>query len=53
VHEAHVRLVGGEVGQLWNGRGHFFAAAAEAMRRILVNLPAASSASGTVVGASA
>lgn len=36
VHEAYVRLVGGEVSQLWNGRGHFFAAAAEAMRRILV-----------------
>lgn len=36
VHEAYVRLVGGEAGQLWNGRGHFFAAAAEAMRRILV-----------------
>ena len=36
VHEAYLRLVGGEVGQRWNGRGHFFAAAAEAMRRILV-----------------
>jgi RNA polymerase sigma factor (TIGR02999 family) len=36
VHEAYVRLVCGEVGQLWNGRGHFFAAAAAAMRRILV-----------------
>jgi len=36
VHEAYVRLVGGEARQLWNGRGHFFAAAAEAMRRILV-----------------
>ena len=35
VHEAYLRLVGGE--QLWNGRGHFFAAAAEAMRRILVD----------------
>jgi RNA polymerase sigma factor (TIGR02999 family) len=38
VHEAYLRLVGsgqGE-GQNWNGRGHFFAAAAEAMRRILV-----------------
>ena len=34
VHEAYVRLVGG--GQQWNSRGHFFAAAAEAMRRILV-----------------
>jgi RNA polymerase sigma factor (TIGR02999 family) len=35
VHEAYVRLVGGdEVG--WDGRGHFFGAAAEAMRRILI-----------------
>jgi RNA polymerase sigma factor (TIGR02999 family) len=37
VHEAYVRLVGGEQPQNWNGRGHFFAAAAEAMRRILVD----------------
>jgi RNA polymerase sigma factor (TIGR02999 family) len=36
VHQAYVRLVGGEQPQDWNGRGHFFAAAAEAMRRILV-----------------
>jgi RNA polymerase sigma factor (TIGR02999 family) len=36
VHEAFVRLVGGETRQAWNSRGHFFAAAAEAMRRILV-----------------
>ncbi len=36
VHEAYVRLTGGERPQDWNGRGHFFAAAAEAMRRILV-----------------
>ena len=36
VHEAYLRLVGdGRAGD-WNGRGHFFAAAAEAMRRILV-----------------
>lgn len=37
VHDAYVRLV--EVGkdQKWNGRGHFFAAAAEAMRRILID----------------
>jgi RNA polymerase sigma factor (TIGR02999 family) len=35
VHEAYLRLVGGQP-QDWNGRGHFFAAAAEAMRRILV-----------------
>src|SRR6476661_1973839 len=37
VHEAYVRLVGGDQPQDWNGRGHFFAAAAEAMRRILIN----------------
>jgi RNA polymerase sigma factor (TIGR02999 family) len=36
VHEAYLRLVGGESCQLFSGRGHFFAAAAEAMRRILV-----------------
>jgi RNA polymerase sigma factor (TIGR02999 family) len=35
VHEAYLRLVG-DVDPGWNGRGHFFAAAAEAMRRILV-----------------
>jgi RNA polymerase sigma factor (TIGR02999 family) len=35
VHEAYLRLVGSE-GQSWSGRGHFFSAAAEAMRRILV-----------------
>jgi RNA polymerase sigma factor (TIGR02999 family) len=37
VHEAYVRLVGGGQSRDWNGRGHFFAAAAEAMRRILVD----------------
>jgi RNA polymerase sigma factor (TIGR02999 family) len=36
VHEAYVRLVNVEKAQRWNSRGHFFAAAAEAMRRILV-----------------
>src|SRR5436190_16278672 len=36
VHEAYLRLVGADAEQLWDGRGHFFAAAAEAMRRILV-----------------
>jgi RNA polymerase sigma factor (TIGR02999 family) len=36
VHEAYLRLVGGEEAQRWNSRGHFFAAAAEAMRRIVV-----------------
>src|SRR3954471_13786252 len=38
VHEAYLRLVGGEDAPVgWNSRGHFFGAAAEAMRRILVN----------------
>jgi RNA polymerase sigma factor (TIGR02999 family) len=36
VHEAYLRLLDGGQPQDWNGRGHFFAAAAEAMRRILV-----------------
>src|SRR5438105_1133898 len=36
VHEAYLRLVDVEAAQHWNSRGHFFAAAAEAMRRILV-----------------
>src|SRR4029079_18464737 len=36
VHEAYLRLVGGEQASQWDSRGHFFAAAAEAMRRILV-----------------
>ena len=36
VHEAYLRLVDVERAQRWNSRGHFFAAAAEAMRRILV-----------------
>jgi RNA polymerase sigma factor (TIGR02999 family) len=36
VHEAYLRLVDTERTQQWNSRGHFFAAAAEAMRRILV-----------------
>jgi RNA polymerase sigma factor (TIGR02999 family) len=37
VHEAYLRLVNVEQVQQWNSRGHFFAAAAEAMRRILVD----------------
>jgi RNA polymerase sigma factor (TIGR02999 family) len=37
VHEAYLRLVGDGQSRDWNGRGHFFAAAAEAMRRILVD----------------
>src|SRR6516165_5316344 len=36
VHEAYLRLVGADPKQPWESRGHFFAAAAEAMRRILV-----------------
>ncbi len=36
VHEAYLRLVDVEKAQHWDSRGHFFAAAAEAMRRILV-----------------
>src|SRR5262245_22834638 len=37
VHEAYLRLVDAEKAQHWNSRGHFFGAAAEAMRRILVD----------------
>jgi RNA polymerase sigma factor (TIGR02999 family) len=37
VHEAYLRLVNGDQAKEWNSRGHFFAAAAEAMRRILVD----------------
>lgn len=37
VHDAYLRLVGGDQAQHWNSRGHFFGAAAEAMRRILVD----------------
>jgi RNA polymerase sigma factor (TIGR02999 family) len=36
VNEAYLRLIGPGEDRLWDGRGHFFAAAAEAMRRILV-----------------
>jgi RNA polymerase sigma factor (TIGR02999 family) len=36
VHEAYLRLVGNDCDMQWDSRGHFFAAAAEAMRRILV-----------------
>ena len=36
VHEAYLRLVGDDSAKPWDGRGHFFAAAAEAMRRVLV-----------------
>ena len=37
VHEAYMRLVDSEHQEQWNSRGHFFAAAAEAMRRILID----------------
>ena len=37
VHEAYLRLVNAETVQCWDSRGHFFSAAAEAMRRILVD----------------
>jgi RNA polymerase sigma factor (TIGR02999 family) len=37
VHEAYLRLVGDDPKKPWDGRGHFFAAATEAMRRILVD----------------
>lgn len=37
VHEAYLRLVDGDQASYWNSRGHFFGAAAEAMRRILVD----------------
>jgi RNA polymerase sigma factor (TIGR02999 family) len=37
VHEAYLRLVDVQSAQHWNSKGHFFAAAAEAMRRILVD----------------
>lgn len=36
VHEAYLRMVGSDAAAQWDSRGHFFAAAAEAMRRILV-----------------
>src|SRR5213595_3378766 len=36
VHEAYLRLVEADTAPHWNSRGHFFAAAAEAMRRILI-----------------
>src|SRR3954447_13298987 len=37
VHEAYLRLVGADEAGHWNSRGHFFAAAAEAMRRIVID----------------
>lgn len=44
VHEAYIRLVDVDKAQHWNSRGHFFGAAAEAMRRILVDRARAKSA---------
>src|SRR5262245_22725695 len=38
VHEVYLRLVDGHAARSWDNRGHFFAAAAEAMRRILVDM---------------
>ena len=46
------RLVGQRTEQHWDSRGHFFAAAAEAMRRILVETPAASRAANTAATSS-
>src|SRR2546425_3584139 len=37
VHEAYLRLVDTDKSQQWNSRGHFFAAAAQAMRRLLID----------------
>lgn len=37
VHEAYMRLIGSDASPDWNGRGHFFGAAAKAMRRILID----------------
>jgi RNA polymerase sigma factor (TIGR02999 family) len=37
VHEAYLRLIGPDPGRAWNGQSHFFAAAADAMRHILVD----------------
>jgi RNA polymerase sigma factor (TIGR02999 family) len=51
VHEAYVRLVDVKEPQSWEGRGHFFAAAAEAMRRILVEDAAVSTPPSMAAGA--
>ena len=50
VHDAYIRLVNVEEAQHWDSRGHFFAAAAEAMRRILVDKRAGSSDPNMVAG---
>src|SRR5690349_21691414 len=51
VHEAYVRLLDGEQAAQWNTRGHFFAAAAEAMRCILVEHARASAARSSAAAA--
>ena len=51
VHEAYLRLVGPLDEARWESRGHFFAAAAEAMRRILVERTAGRRPSGTAAAA--
>jgi hypothetical protein len=54
VHEAYLRLVDANQAQHWNSRGHFFGAAAEAMRRILVERArAARGGSGTAASGGA
>ena len=53
VHEAYVRLVDADKSRQWNGRGHFFAAAAEAMRRILVEQAHRKGANAMAAGSSA
>ena len=50
VHEAYLRLVEGGEDQNWNSRGHFFKAAAEAMRRILVESARRKGRSRTHIG---
>ena len=52
VHEAYIRLVSSDSAQTWDSRGHFFAAAAEAMRRILVETARARNESGMAAGGS-
>ena len=47
VHEAYLRLVDGKDGQQWDNRWHFYAAAAEAMRRIVLNCSAGQEAAQT------
>ena len=49
VHEAYLRLVGDDKAKKWHGRAHFFAAAAEAMRRILINRAETNDGSSAVV----